>query len=367
MAYVKTSSGLIVEEHTFAAAPAWANEEEDAPGRITYPADGTVVFTTATNAQYAYLVYNTVLADADEWVVRVKSKTTHGAQYGVPVCHCHDTAGIPSGAFNWATPPHRSVMRFFCAGVPAPITSVAAWKTTAVSLWTLGAFGYGNYYVFETVHGAVNDTLRYMLATDFTAYLKTGNYAHANTNDPWLVVGDGDTTYFLGVMVTDYIQVFDSLDVVVTNIEAGYTVKLFDDADVEQASGGEAGGQVTLDCSQVEFPLVGYFKVYDGGMVEARRLPTLGNFTGEALWGGDEWDGTPLIPPLALNTLIPTHGRIGTRVVLLGKNFGATQGTYGYGVEFHDGIAVADYVSWNDSEIVCLVPPGAATGEVEVV
>jgi len=299
MALIRSDSGLIEAEDTFAACPAWMNEEEDAPGRITYPADGTVVYTTGANAQYAYLVYNTALLDANEWVVRVKSKATVGADYGVPVCHLHDTAIIPAGAFAWATPPHRSVMRFFSPGAPG-ITSVAAWETTAANVWTTGAFAYDTYYIFETVHGAVQDTLRYMLATDLTAYLKTGAYNHVYGNDPWLVVGDGATTNFRGTLITDSIQVFESLSIAVTSLGAGNAVRIYDASDTVIDSAVEAGGTATLDVHLLEYPFTGYLKVWTDNTytTELAKYPTgVGNATD--IWGGDDYDYTgPDVGPI---------------------------------------------------------------------
>lgn len=73
-----------------------------------------------------------------------------------------------------------------------------------------------------------------------------------------------------------------------------------------------------------------------------------------------------VLPPI-IATLIPEKGRVGARVAMMSKHLGATRATFGYAVEFHDGVAVVDYISWDDNEIVVLVPPGAATGEVEVV
>jgi len=362
MAYEKTSSGVIFEEDTWASCPAGMNEEEDTPGRITYPADGTVVFTTATNAQYAYLVKAVAMADADEWVTRIKAKASTGGGYGTPVCHLHDTAAVPSGSFAWASPPNRSVMRFFGPS-GAGLTSIAAWETTAVNVWTLGAFAYDTYYLFETLHGATQDTLRYMLGSDLTAYLKTGAYNHAFTNDPFAVFGDGDTTNFRGTLVIDYIQILESLDVVVTDlgVGSGYTVKLYDSSDNEQASASESGaGTATLDCSQVEFELSGYFEIYDGVDL-VRRLPASGNFTGEGVFGGDEWPG--VLPGPAISSITPGSEQVGEEVTIAGSAFGASQST---STVTFNGTDAGTATSWSDTEIVIDVPLSATTGDVVV-
>ena len=362
MAYEKTTSGVIQAEDTWAAKPAWMNEVQDTPGRITYPLDGTVVITTTAAAQYAFLVYSTALADANEWVIRVKMKGSAGGDYGIFNSAMCDQAAVPSVALSWATPPWRSVMRFF-AGVGPPLLSCASWATTAGNVWIGGAYANGTYYVFETVHGAINDTLRYMLATDLTAYLKTGAYAHAYTNDPFFLFGDPDATYFYGTITVDYIQIMDSLDVVITNIEDGYVVKLYDAGDnLKATSAAAAGGEAVMDCSLVEFPFTGYFKVFDGA-VEDRRLPAAGNFTEEALYGGDEWPGVDAPVGPTITSITPDEEQVGDPVTIAGTGYGAVQGA---STVTFNGVEVISVSAWSDTSITCLVPAGATTGDVIV-
>src|SRR3954454_20442990 len=65
---------------------------------------------------------------------------------------------------------------------------------------------------------------------------------------------------------------------------------------------------------------------------------------------------------LAISSLSPTSGSIGTPVVISGANFGATKGT---SVVRFNGI-VATTTSWSAGSIAAVVPAGATTGPVVV-
>ncbi len=63
-----------------------------------------------------------------------------------------------------------------------------------------------------------------------------------------------------------------------------------------------------------------------------------------------------------IDSLTPDRGRVGTLVTIAGSNFEAVQGT---GTVTFNGVE-ASVTSWSDTEIVCTVPVGAATGNVVV-
>jgi RHS repeat-associated protein len=68
---------------------------------------------------------------------------------------------------------------------------------------------------------------------------------------------------------------------------------------------------------------------------------------------------TYTVPSLAISSLSPTTGPVGTQVTLTGVDFGATQGTSV--LTFNDKPA-ASIVSWSNTQIVATVPATAATG-----
>jgi hypothetical protein len=165
-----------------------------------------------------------------------------------------------------------------------------------------------------------------------------------------------------GLVTYSDLMFMDSLTIRVTDIEAGYTVRMYDAADVEMANGTEAGGgyvdllNSTLDFRPTGFE--GYFTVETGVGVVVRRMPYTGTFTG--LYGGDVWPGnaTPEITP----PLVPTHGPVGTNVIINGTDFGpdAILGMVTFGG------ATATIVSWTNTQIVATVPGLAVTGNVVV-
>jgi len=94
----------------------------------------------------------------------------------------------------------------------------------------------------------------------------------------------GGETYFF-----DYLKIFKSPNVTVTNLLAGQRVELYDSADVLKASATVPAGatSLTLDLWTVEIPVDGYFKVYkEDGVTFWYRSPRTGTVE---VWGGDEW------------------------------------------------------------------------------
>jgi hypothetical protein len=81
-----------------------------------------------------------------------------------------------------------------------------------------------------------------------------------------------------------------------------------------------------------------------------------------ALVGGLTVYAAPPGPPF-IHSLAPTSDPIGAEVLITGGNFGRTRGSSQ--VTFN-GVPAASYLYWSDSEIVCRVPFGAASGPVQV-
>jgi len=69
-----------------------------------------------------------------------------------------------------------------------------------------------------------------------------------------------------------------------------------------------------------------------------------------------------VLPPPAIDTLIPGSGPVGSAIVIAGSNLGATQG--GSTVTFNGTAAVVS--SWSNTSVVAQVPAGAASGNVVV-
>jgi hypothetical protein len=79
-------------------------------------------------------------------------------------------------------------------------------------------------------------------------------------------------------------------------------------------------------------------------------------------WYGDDATFTTLVPPY-IASVSPTVGAAGKSVTITGTNFGDVQGAST--VKFNV-TPVSQYTSWSDTQIVCNVPAGAATGPVTV-
>ena len=64
-----------------------------------------------------------------------------------------------------------------------------------------------------------------------------------------------------------------------------------------------------------------------------------------------------------ITAIEPGAAYVGNTVAIKGHNFGTVPGT----VEFTRHIIAQNIVSWSDSEIVCEVPFGALSGNVNVI
>src|SRR5262249_51284744 len=69
-----------------------------------------------------------------------------------------------------------------------------------------------------------------------------------------------------------------------------------------------------------------------------------------------------VVPPPSISSLSPNSGPIGSSLIVVGSNFGATQGNGG--VTFN-GVP-AGVSSWSNTSITAIVPIGATTGNVVV-
>jgi hypothetical protein len=80
--------------------------------------------------------------------------------------------------------------------------------------------------------------------------------------------------------------------------------------------------------------------------------------------GCEVWRGTPPPEPVpVIVSMTPGNGKTGSRVVIAGEGFGATQGTSQ--VIFAEG-KEAQVLTWSDGSITCLVPEEAMSGDVVV-
>lgn len=71
----------------------------------------------------------------------------------------------------------------------------------------------------------------------------------------------------------------------------------------------------------------------------------------------------PSAPAHTLSSIVPDSAAVGDTVTIVGKKFGATQGS---GAVLFGSVAATAIVSWNDSTIRAAVPTGAVTGTVTV-
>ncbi|HEY5527321.1 MAG TPA: IPT/TIG domain-containing protein [Candidatus Anoxymicrobiaceae bacterium] len=76
----------------------------------------------------------------------------------------------------------------------------------------------------------------------------------------------------------------------------------------------------------------------------------------------DSVSSATMAPP-TITGLTPLSGQVGSQVQITGTVFGNTRGT---NVIRFNGKAVATYVSWSATQVVCKVPTGAKTGPVTV-
>jgi sulfatase modifying factor 1 len=83
---------------------------------------------------------------------------------------------------------------------------------------------------------------------------------------------------------------------------------------------------------------------------------------------GSDNSSDPVVPdPVktpVINTLNVKTFTIGTKITLIGKNFGASRGT---SVVSMNGVSCITYDIWNDSTINCTVPSGVTTGKLKVI
>ena len=382
MAYEKTSSGLIFE--TAFSGVALPSELITGNGDITVGSGVcNVVSDTWTTA--TYFVYENALPADRIYAIRIKSKANSLPGIGADPPHewsmglgVFDNATRLSGIYSQAS---RNSMLRPNSEISYPDDLIVRWSNSTDLL--NGTYPIDTYYIEDIESNATDCTYGYRNLDCSLIASSTKNWDTLDMPLPsdslWVAMGqitfDGWPSFDTCDWTLDYFQIMKSLSVVVTNIDAGNTVKLYDSSDVEKASATESGtGSVTLDCSTIgDFGFTGYFKVFDGA-VELRRLPEAGNFTGEALYGGDEWPGELPVPTITSITL-PSE-QIGESVTLAGSGFGDDGHPSSVTFNGVEAVWVAagpplygffyTPTSWSDTEIVLPVPLGASTGDVVV-
>ena len=98
------------------------------------------------------------------------------------------------------------------------------------------------------------------------------------------------------------------------------------------------------------------------GPVAGLVQSTSGKFYGTATFGGADDDGTFFSLGVSLEPFVetlPTTGKVGAKVIILGNNLSVTKG-----VSFNGTAATFTVVS--NTEITATVPTGATTGTVAV-
>lgn len=294
MAYEKTSSGLLFDESFVGPGiPVGWSEVKTGGASITY--SNSMVWVSGI-ATLAYVVQQVPLPVDKIFVLR---------------CYVHSNAAENQRLFGVADKvaepnadlPRANMVAHFLRYGGAPEN---------INFWTDGVegtcrqnVGNGTNKIYEIASDATDVVCRQRHAATLAIEdSDTRAWGHADlpnpTNDMWAVCGDTSTAWSNGNTDATYIQAYLSNDVVITDLVNGYTVKLYDAGDVLlTTSAPAAGGEAVMDCSLLDFDegIVGYFKVFNGA-VEIRRLPAAGNFTGEPLYGGDEWSGGDALPPV---------------------------------------------------------------------
>jgi len=366
MAYEKTTSGKNwATDFPGVTLPAGLTEENDGNATITVAGGLLTIDSPGPNAWYGYVVSDAV--DAACKVIRTKvtypgSGATNHNPFFASIWE--DTVQ-PSGAlaFNDA----KNVRPGYC-GNQESVSGPAMWAMNGWGTYLINQVVAAGTYIFEIlwdVPGAGSATLNLLDPTTL-AVLHTGNGVRAKANNQYLLLGDISTTINLGVGDIDWwnVAMMESRSVTITDIEDGYVVKLYDASDnLKATSAAAAGGSAVMDCALVDFGgdgFTGYFKVFNGA-VEDRRLPAAGNFTEEALYGGDEWPG--VLPGPTITSITPDEEQVGDPVTIAGTGYGAAQGA---STVTFDGVDAGTAISWSDTEIIINVPVGATTGDVIV-